>query len=348
MTDPLIGVPQPAFREKWDSYTKHSVDNSAVDIPETSQTIIESLRTKRKSGTSQWLSALEKQISIPSENGAVGTDHKTSNDPSEQKTMIGEAFKWLDRLFVEFELYATEFNLNAKGTSLIVSCTRPIKMNETASGNSPEAESISYAGHIATQFWALVVRGCAAKVEVFIIPAEFLLGFSVNTLKDTGHEPILVLEPTWQQDDIVWLINGNRITDNQISALAKELFGDLIKVASGHSDETVIATNPSTSDTNTTSKVVSPPNIKSNVDIQAFNPSSEPINIHFLSSIKVAQDLINLIDNDSSQLMEYGKRFLTKDDIVSGEKMRLVVEKLQTLKNDLVIVLNSIDEALKK
>lgn len=378
MNDPNASGPQDNFSKKWDAVSNHELATTTVDRFEASQVVLETLKTKRRTETAQWLSGLEKQIESHATSSSVSQNNLPSlsaNPPgtgfsqtSTDSTMIGQAVQWLDKMFVQFELYASQFNLTHRGTNLVVSCTRPIKRTNDTGGLYSEGndDCLSYAGHIATQFWALVVRGCTTKVEVFIIPAELLIAFSVSTTNESGHEPLIILEPSWREKEIIWHVQNNIVTADQIPALSKELFGDLIKVASGQMTEAEVIANPietiSSNDNPTIPPVApsvpkprssplieelinpSPPKTTSAVNTKQTvpTPNTAAVSISSLESIKVANQLLVTIDRDIKNLMESGKQALEMDDSSAFENVKGLTTKLEALKNLISTTLTNI------
>jgi hypothetical protein len=392
MNDPLNGS-LPAFKEKWDSSSKHESPSTTNSGMQASEVILQALKTTRKAETAEWLQSLGLGPEAPAtdNNNALEADNAHPNllssiinqtavadQPASENTMIGQAISWLDKMFVQFELYAAEFNLNVRGTNLVVSCTRPIRRtNETGGLYSEETDaSLSYAGHIATQLWALVVRGSTSKVAVFIIPAELLLAFSVSSSTESGYDPLLELDSDWRNNEIIWHIQGHVITVDQIPFLAKELFGDLIKVASGQASEAEVIANPLPSVisgenpiitlTTANTQTISPnnnilnPGTGSTSQVEILPPAT--VNIinnqtslpkvkaavqlnsspHFsLESIKAAEQTISLIEQDISSLMESGKKALEVEDSATFEKIKVLTEKLETLKRSMSAALVS-------
>ncbi len=387
MNDPTSDKPEEGFNKKWDAVSNHT-STTTVNHIESSQVILETLKTKRRTETAQWLSGLEKEIAASNTANPSTTRNNlpslsanpmttSSTQLAVDTTMIGEAIQWLDKMFVQFELYAAQFNLGRRGTNLVVSCTRPIKRTNNTGGLYSEAadDCLSYAGHIATQFWTLVVRGCATKVEVFILPAELLIAFSVSSSDESGYEPLLVLESAWRGKEVIWHAQNTVITTDQIPALAKELFGDLIKVASGQMTEAEVMANPIQTISSNDNPAI-PPALPSNpkpsstpLIEELVNPGSVTItpasstkttptapipntsaivSFSSLESIKAANRLIASIDKDIHALMESGKQALEVDDTAGFENVKGLTTKLEALKNAISTTLSNIPQSDSK
>jgi hypothetical protein len=251
---------------------------------------------------------------------------------------------------------------------LVVSCTRPIKRTNDTGGLYSEAanDCLTYAGHIATQLWALVVRGCATKVEIFIIPAELLIAFSINSTDESGYEPLVVIESAWRDKEVIWHVQNNIITADQIPSLAKELFGDLIKVASGQVTESELSVDPLPTTAPKEDATVSGQNqpvvtsivstIKSTLTASVIAPSAVPnptpptSNIPSVSpqTVKAAEGLLALIDRDINDLLESGKVALQSDNTGPFEQIKVLTETLETLKKSVSIALANIQPSSTK
>ncbi len=380
MDDPVLGGAQDGFNQKWNATSHHESTNPAVSSVQASQIILEALKNKKRTATAEWLSGLKAEIPVSgksnpstSYNGLASVSKAGSSQAPTESTMIGQAIHWLDKMFVEFELYAADFNLNVRGTNLVVSCTRPIKRTNDTGGLYSEAgdDCLSYAGHIATQQWSLVVRGCATKIEMFIIPAELLIAFSISSTNESGHEPLLVLEPGWRDNEIIWHVQNHIITTEQIPALAKELFGDLLKVASGQMTEAELIANPIQTISANDNAVIAPPvpttpkptpaplieqlvnpNVPPSVPVSTPTPlNTQAINLPnneskvsplSLESLRAADHLLILIDTDINRLMESAKKALEVDDTAAFEQVKDITTKLEALKNSLSDALSRI------
>jgi hypothetical protein len=366
MNKPTLAAPRHDFQEKWDLTTKHEIVNNTANRIQASEVVLAALKLRRGSETAQWLNNLQNEIS--SNTGIQITEQNTKAnlsplDPNitstsfNEDTLINSAINGLDKIFDQFEIYALEFNRTTQGTDLIVSCTRPIRRTNQTDGTFTDAAAkcLSYAGHLATRLWALVVRGSPSKVEVFIIPAEFLLGFSVHSIDESGYQPLLVVESTWINNQVVWHMGQTVISAEQIPALAKELFGDLIRVASGQMSESELFAHPLQSfslgqnlavgyqpaPTNT----ATPQPINNSPAMQPTNPNQNlPASLTSLESIKAADQLLAIIDRDINKLIESGKQALQSDKGQTFEQMKMLTEKLEILKKNISVCLADIHQ----
>ncbi len=357
MTDPAASETQHSFNNKWDLASKHELQPTQSAL-QASHVILDTLRLRRGSETAKWLNTLEDQITpsySANTSSQSGLNSSTAANiqarPDEillnEKVMIDTAIRGLDKIFDEFELYALEFNRNAKGTDLMVTCTRPIKNMDN------NDKCISYAGHLSTRLWAMVVRGCTTRVEVFVIPSELLLAFSIHSMNETGYQPLLVVESEWHGSNPVWHIEKNIITLEQVPILAKELFGDLIRVASGQMSEKELFAHPkqqfdlgknlAVGYQNPASLVNPSPNTN---NVQSTNNLPEAVSSAInLASLSAADQLLSLITKDINQLLEAGKVALQSDDSVNFEKIKTLTQQMDALRTVLTSSLENIHKA---
>ncbi len=349
------------FNNKWDLASTHAVQPTSSGV-HASNNILAALRTRRGAETADWLNNLETQAALrrdisasQSNIPAIPPSLSLENGYSEanEQAMLSTAVKGLDIIFNEFEKYASQFNLTAEGTDFIVSCTHPIKRTHSSDHIYAEADEtgLCYAGHLSTRFWALVVRGSASRVEVFIIPAELLLGFSVESTDESGYKPLLVIEAEWREGKLVWHMDQTIITLAVLPNLAKELFGDLIRVATGQMTESELFAHPlqdltlgqnlavgysatTTARNNLPATAPTTDNQNKTVTQSALPPTiaGSPEAPLTLKTINIAQQLLTVINQDISQLMELGTQALRADDDANFQKIKALTEKMETFK----------------
>jgi hypothetical protein len=76
------------------------------------------------------------------------------------------------------------------------------------------------------------VRGDEKKISVFVFPSEMTIAFKSGQFTEADMPPFMVVEHTGTGAD-AWTIQGEAAPLSKIGPLAKELFGDLIRVTSG-------------------------------------------------------------------------------------------------------------------
>jgi hypothetical protein len=146
-----------------------------------------------------------------------------------------EQADWIEALFQEFVRHAQSFNSTANDQNLRVSVSLPVYKLE----HSPfvtydtDAKISVFKGHISTLHWGLLVQGYASKIEVYIVPADTLLSFTFNDVRDRGFKPFATIDSVQNEGTLEWHIESESISYDKLPLLAKELFGDLIRVATG-------------------------------------------------------------------------------------------------------------------
>jgi hypothetical protein len=138
--------------------------------------------------------------------------------------------KWVAEIFNEFELYKLEFNKQASGSDLMVA-TSPLTLDNLSASND------HFEGHLSTRHWALAFDASTRKLDVYLIPSELVLAFTTSRIDETEYKPFITFTPRRHRDEYYWSVEQRTITFDMLPKLAKELFGDLIKVASGNVSE---------------------------------------------------------------------------------------------------------------
>lgn len=330
----MIGGPSSSYNKLWAVGSEHTIPSPPAESLPASHFILESLRKKRGAETAEWLNSL------------TGTNQTAAIAGSASAAPTNEyehqLLQWLDKLFDQFELYAARFNNTAQGTDLIITCTRAGQTNNHADEtvNNNLAEKI-YEGHLVTRFWAMLLRGTVEAISVFIFPAEVLLGFSLHKIDESPYSPLLVIESCWQDNQLAWHIGGTCITQNQIPLLAKELFGDLIRVASGKMSESELFAHPlqelNLGETLAVGYKVPPCADKESIaqPVSVGKNPAPPVTASktlSLSSLALGEKMLTSIDSDINQLFQLGKTALTSEDTLTFKKIELLTEKMEALK----------------
>lgn len=372
-----------SFTNKWDLTSKHNAAAKTASTAdrsfETSHAILDALRKRRGGEFAQWLNNLESEATSATAGQASAIGEK-ARKAEEEDTVLSQTIQWLDKMFDRFEIYGFQFNQTAQGSDLLVSCTRPIKRNSNHGYlyGETDASCITYAGHLATRLWSMVLRGCASKVEIFIIPAELLLGFSVHSIDESGYKPLLIIETGQRNGLLIWRVGETVIAVEQLPALAKELFGDLIKVASGQLSESELAANVTANHSSTNPALAVPaqdtalpqspaaheniapvrsvssdqntPTTPSQpVAAQSAPPKSAPtLTALTLPSIGAAEQLLATINQDINQLLKSGKIALQSDNNATFEKIKILTERMEALKDALSAALTNVRQAAEQ
>lgn len=187
-----------------------------------SETLLNIKQRGDDSETGSWLSSL---VNDALEIAAHGDAEEPINDED-----VDVMVRWVAQLFNEFELYKIGFNKKAAGSDLIVNAS-PLHLESLSATND------RFEGHISTRFWSLAFDASTRKLDVYLIPADLVLAFTTNRIDETEYTPFITFTPRRQAGEYYWFVDQQRITYNMLPKLAKELFGDLIKVASGNVTE---------------------------------------------------------------------------------------------------------------
>jgi hypothetical protein len=233
------------FRDLWVS-GKYAIDRKAKDevdvrtdkeaaqmmhqlIPDASQQIYRDLSTRRGQETGKWLKSLAGDAPAAAESWVQAQAAATDS--------FEEARVWIDALFQEFGSLTYGFNDTVVGTDLLVNCEKAqvVETRDDDVWYHPVTKTIQ--GRLTTRFWCLFVRGSEEKISIYIFPAEMTIGFKAGHYTDEDSPPFLVAEHKSVDGRNSWNIQGEEASLATVPPLAKELFGDLIRMASGKMSE---------------------------------------------------------------------------------------------------------------
>lgn len=199
-------------------------DNSVPSylMGDASDTLLNIRQRGDDSVTGNWLSSL---VNDALEIAAHGDSEQPVTDAD-----VNVMVRWVAEIFNEFELYKIEFNKKAAGTDLLVNAS-PLNLENLSANND------HFEGHLSTRHWSLAFDASTRKLDVYLIPAELVLAFTTNRIDETEYQPFITFTPRRHSDEYYWFVDKKTITFDMLPQLAKELFGDLIKVASGNVSE---------------------------------------------------------------------------------------------------------------
>lgn len=212
--------------------TKEAASALRELIPEDSKDVYKNLQARRGQETGRWLKSLTAQED----------QSKATEEWQKAQTQAADAFeetrRWMEALFNEFASLTYAFNQNAVGTDLSVSMERPQVIEKRDETVWYKPVTRSYQGRLASRYWSLVVRGDEKRIGVFLFPAEMTIGFKSGHYSEEELPPFLVAEAASVGGRSTWKIQGEEASGAMAAPLAKEIFGDLIRVASGKMSET--------------------------------------------------------------------------------------------------------------
>jgi len=194
-------------------------------IPEPSQQIYRDLSNRRGAETGKWLKGLAGEAPAAAEDWVQAQAAATDS--------FEEARVWIDALFQEFGSLTFGFNDTVVGTDLLTSCEKAqiVETRDDDVWYHPVKKTIE--GRVTTRFWCLYVRGNEEKIGIYIFPAEKTIGFKSGSYSDAESPPFLVADHASAGGRNYLAIQGEEASLAIIPSLAKELFGDLIRMASG-------------------------------------------------------------------------------------------------------------------
>jgi hypothetical protein len=220
---------------QWSPFKSTPVQaNNARDINPASKAVLDSLRARRFQDTAGWLNSLVGQ------QAPVKSSDRYQECDAETRAM----FEWADQLFDKLDRFTVRFNNSALGTNLVVSCQRPEYKQKKV--DCAEEDAVVFDGHITTAQWAMAIRGRKTRVEFLILPASRLLAFTSNTFTERDYPPFMELQVSFTDGQLSVSFRNQVITAELIEPLAKELFGDLVRVAGGSMSESELYAHPTT------------------------------------------------------------------------------------------------------
>jgi hypothetical protein len=201
------GIPDPYYKMK-----SHGKDRSS----ETETASFERTRTKttgEQAGQRQGSSSAAKK-------------------PSEWLLKVGHQsmVRLIDAVFDLLQMCAYEINQATKGSELELSWLRPApeKDRATTEFDADTPKQLVMSGRISTRYWSLIVRGTALEIDVYILPADKLLGFNANP---TMCEPYGRLNARPLGTGVGWYIEDTLLEREHVTLIAKHLMEALMKCA---------------------------------------------------------------------------------------------------------------------
>lgn len=226
------------FREHWDSLKPHGYLSAQeeIDLRE-SQTVLDNLQPRRGRETVDWLNDISDEILQVKPDLATTEIARTQSDSTTPKT--SELVTWVEKMFDYFEEMSADFNETAVGTKFTVAVQRPIFHYEEGTYGiyTPEHTIAVFKGHLATRTWGMLIQGHQDIIEVYIVPSDRLLKFTLGDIKNAGFKPFMTIQSVETNEGLQWRIDGSKLRFEALSMLCKELLGDLVRVASGTMNE---------------------------------------------------------------------------------------------------------------
>jgi hypothetical protein len=229
------------FRDQWDSMKPHGYLSAQeeIDLRE-SQTVLDNLQPRRGRETVDWLNEISDEImQVSPELGTREISPSLLPTPEEAAPKSNELVRWVEAMFDQFEEMSADFNETAVGTKLTVAAQRPVFHYEEGSYGVYTEENVIavFKGHLATRTWGMLIQGHQDTIDVYIVPSDRLLKFTLGDIKNAGFKPFMTIQSVNTAEGLQWRIDGCKLRFEMLPMLCKELLGDLVRVASGTMNE---------------------------------------------------------------------------------------------------------------
>src|SRR5262249_49143966 len=97
----------------------------------------------------------------------------------------------------------------------------------------PHKKLSIFKGHIATLHWGMLVQGYEEKIDVYMISADEILNFTLNDIRKSNTPSFMTIASSLSDSHRIWNVGGVTVGPETVPLLAKELLGDLIRIATG-------------------------------------------------------------------------------------------------------------------
>lgn len=296
-------------------------------LTEASNVVLSALKSRRGLETGRWLSTLA------TESGA--THQRLPAAAPAAAPSFDETVKWMNLLFHQMNELTYEFNKTAvNNANLLVTVETP-QVYETGGGPNTFGGGIKiYRGRLTTSQWALGVVGKEGKISLYLIPAAMLLSFTAGHMNDRDFPPFMEIIRTSVNNTPVWTVGGQPAPIQAIPYLAKELLGDLIRVASGVMSESELFTSNSDKPKlgeNLAVGYSTPKEAPAKATAAGITPNVSPGEM----TISDACDMVDsAIDRDLKKL--YGKAATLKPDSADAAPTRTHISNLERFRSQML------------
>lgn len=211
------------------------------NAPAFNDMILGNLKSRSGKDTTKWLSNLSSDNEDEIESAAPAASTPAPQAQAYTLAAAQEHIKWVDKLFDLLQQYEAEFNRVAPSQDLAVRTDRAIVTSDLVSrmkGN----DQIHFHGRLYTRYWTMILVGNLYYLEGFIIPSDHYIGFEAN---HSSYTQFFEANASWD-GELKWTCDDAVVNQGLLPAFAKQLFGQLIKVAKGEaSDEERFQLGPS-------------------------------------------------------------------------------------------------------
>jgi hypothetical protein len=264
----------------------------------------------------------------------------TEESPRQLPSANNVQVDWIEKMFDQFARCAQNFNSTHAVQNLSVSIHRPEYSREKSMYETylPETKVTMFKGHISTASWGLLVQGHADTIEIFIIPADQLLTFTINDIHGRGFNPFMVINSVYVNDQLEWHIENVVISLDKLPILAKELFCDLIRVTSGQMQESeLFASYSGEMKLGETVAMGYTAPIEQAID----EPTAAPVVDVDLATWSACRELVQLIDEELATIAE-------REHVASDAGKQSELNQLRTMSGDLRSLSGGLSELLNK
>jgi hypothetical protein len=310
-----------SFNERWNKVT-HQEKKGETELSGHSQTILNMLSESREAHAAEWLNELTHQVE---ESRGISTPDSGEPNTATEQIML----KWLNKIFDDLELYSASFNETNAGSEFFINCSRPEMVDlEPEHQSTDEKDHVQMVdGYLSTRTLAMLLRGTANKISIFLIPTTALLGFRTFRIGEQDFPPQLEIVRTHEQSRSGWKIKNKWIAYEQLSVFATQLFSSFVRKAalnansSGQSEGPSVlpnANDPLLSDSSRTEqKHIEPSNHGTLLD-PAVTEACKVMSI--------------VIDQNVKRLLSESKRAIEVKNYIQFEETRQLIDQLSALK----------------
>ncbi len=211
------------FDETWGPLHSHE---APTQLSKASQFSLEQLQMTKRERLKGWLADLVEGTSTAKE---VHVDTWLSR---RYELIEAAAFRWIDALFDELNVFVREFNNSDSSQQSPLVLSSPKRTIELPCRRDPSSVPYKfscYEGHITSHNFALLIRSYYETIQVYLIPCEMLFAVESDLLSNEV-KPLIELTAVVNGESVCWTSTGLHLAPESISAIARELFSDLLRL----------------------------------------------------------------------------------------------------------------------
>lgn len=211
------------FDDTWGTLHSHE---APTQLSKASQFSLEQLQSSKHEKLTGWLADLI-------EESPGGKEIHVDTWLSKRYELIEQsAFRWIDAMFDEFNVFVREFNNSASGQqSPLVACV-PKGTFALPCRRDPSSDPYRftcYQGHLASHNSALLIRSYYETIQIFLLPSEMLFAVERDLLSKE-IKPLIELTAVVNEEAVRWTSTGAHLAAETIPAIARELFSDFLRL----------------------------------------------------------------------------------------------------------------------